>query len=124
MKSAQEIFLVLAPSPILYYCSKFYLSIYLSIYLYLCICVFYMYVHIYVRVNYGFALIIAKTLIDKMHHRQISNSNSLSTTSIKMVEFNLIEQLGNVKIDKDLATLQKKHENFWIQKLKTLLPPM
>ena len=29
-----------------------------------------------------------------------------------MVELNLIEQLGNVKIDKDLATLQKKHENF------------
>ena len=37
--------------------------------------------------------------------------------------FTLIEQLGNMRIDKDLATLQlKKRENFWIETLKTLHP--
>ena len=37
--------------------------------------------------------------------------------------FNLIEQLHNMKIDKDLAILQlKKSEVFWIETLKTLHP--
>ena len=35
--------------------------------------------------------------------------------------FTLIEQLGNVNIEKDLATLQlKKHEDLWIKKLQNL----
>ena len=37
--------------------------------------------------------------------------------------FNLIEQLDNMRIDKDLATLQlRKREGFWIETLKTLHP--
>ena len=37
--------------------------------------------------------------------------------------FTLIEQLDNIKIDKDLATLRlKKREDFWIEKLKALHP--
>ena len=37
--------------------------------------------------------------------------------------FTLIEQLDNMKIDKDLATLRlKKREDFWIETLKTLHP--
>ena len=37
--------------------------------------------------------------------------------------FTLIDQLDNVNIDKELATLQlRKREEFWIQKLKTLHP--
>ena len=39
------------------------------------------------------------------------------------VRFTLIEQLDNVNIEKDLATLRlKKREEFWIQKLETLCP--
>ena len=37
--------------------------------------------------------------------------------------FTLIEQLDNMRIDKDLATLRlKKREDFWIETLKTLHP--
>ena len=37
--------------------------------------------------------------------------------------FILIEQLDNMRIDKDLATLRlKKREDFWIETLKTLDP--
>ena len=37
--------------------------------------------------------------------------------------FTLIEQLDNLNIVKDLATLQlKKHEDFWVEKLKILHP--
>ena len=37
--------------------------------------------------------------------------------------FTLIEQLDNMRIDKDLATLRlKKREDFWIETLKTLDP--
>ena len=37
--------------------------------------------------------------------------------------FTLTDQLDNVNIDKELATLQlRKREEFWIQKLKTLHP--
>ena len=38
-------------------------------------------------------------------------------------KFILIEQLGNINIDKDLVTLRlKKREYFWILRLKTLQP--
>ena len=37
--------------------------------------------------------------------------------------FTLIEQLDNMRIDKDLATLRlRKREDFWIETLKTLHP--
>ena len=37
--------------------------------------------------------------------------------------FTLIEQLDNLRIDKDLATLRlKKREGFWTETLKTLHP--
>ena len=37
--------------------------------------------------------------------------------------FTLIEQLGNMRIDKDLAKLRlKKREDFWIETLNTLHP--
>ena len=41
----------------------------------------------------------------------------------KHARFTLIEQIDNMRIDKDLATLRlKKREDFWIEKLKNLHP--
>ena len=41
----------------------------------------------------------------------------------QLVRFTLTEQLDNMKIDQNLATLKlRKREDFWIEKLKTLHP--
>ena len=63
------------------------------------------------------------------HHKDFHKKDSPQTDKLphcnfnQLAKFTLIEQLHNLNIDKQLATMRlKKQEDFWIMKLKTLHP--